>query len=213
MTQNPSPIKPDQIEKIQPIGEETEESPSTATPFSSYMQPGASQTPGAATPPSPFELSQQAANVPTTGPTNETLLSQVVQAGSTLGDINNQINYPNLKLGASQKYLLKNKLSDATTLLRSANEKLGVNPGPPPDLSSASGPLGKFISLINDGNDQIAAAKQHVEMISQQGTNINPADMLLIQIKLNKAQQELEFSSILLSKAVDDLKQLMNIQL
>ncbi len=49
--------------------------------------------------------------------------------------------------------------------------------------------------------------------ISAKGEQMSPSDMLMVQIKLNKAQQELEYSSLLLGKAIDDLKMMMNIQL
>jgi len=42
---------------------------------------------------------------------------------------------------------------------------------------------------------------------------MNPGDILLIQVKLAKAKQELEYSSVLLSTAVRDIKTLFNIQL
>jgi hypothetical protein len=37
--------------------------------------------------------------------------------------------------------------------------------------------------------------------------------MLLIQVKMNKAQQALEYSSVLLGKAVEDIKTLFNVQI
>jgi hypothetical protein len=42
---------------------------------------------------------------------------------------------------------------------------------------------------------------------------MSPGDFLLVQLKLNKAQQLLEFSSVLLSNAVSDIKQFMQIQI
>nr|NGX26748.1 hypothetical protein [Chlamydiota bacterium] len=76
-----------------------------------------------------------------------------------------------------------------------------------------SGPLQKFLGLVTDGQNQLEAAKQKLTDLSAKGEDLRPAEMLMIQIKLNKAQQELEYSSLLLGKAVDDLKMMMNIQL
>lgn len=206
-----NPIQPEKIEATQPIGPNAEETEMPARSFSSYMEETA-KPPSASQLPSPFDVQQKALGVGGPGPTFDTLMSQTIQAGRTLGDISTQINTPNLKLKSSQKYLLKNKLTDATSLLRSANVTLGVDPGQPPDTANASGPLGKFLALVNDGTKQVDGAAAQLQQMSQSGASMNPADFLLVQVKLNKAQQELDFTSVLLGKAVDDLKQLMNIQ-
>jgi hypothetical protein len=69
------------------------------------------------------------------------------------------------------------------------------------------------MSLINDGSSQIAGAKQKLADFAHSNGTLNPAELLLVQVKINQAQQQIEFSSMLLSKAVDDFKQLMNIQI
>ncbi len=211
---DPNPIKPERIEPSQPIGggQSSEETTTPSRSFSSYMN---ETPPSANAMPSPFDLpgGKNAQDMNAAGPSMDTVVAKANESQATLGDIANQLGTPNLKLNHSQKYVLQNKLGNASDLLRSANVRLGANPGEPPNLSAATGPLGKFLSLVNDGTAQIANAKQQISSISSQGTEINPADMLLIQMKLNKAQQELEFSSILLSKAVDDFKQLMNTQI
>ncbi len=207
---NTAPIKPEKIESTQPLSPSPEEAELPTRSFSTYMQEPAA--PSTTQLPSPFDLQQKTQGVVGSGPTIDTLITQTSQAQRTLGDISNQINTPNLKLKSSQKYLLKNKLTDASSLLRSANMTLGVDPGKPPE-DTAGGPLGKFVALVNDGVQQIAGAQNQLQQMGKSGASINPADFLLIQVKINKAQQELEFSSVLLGKAVDDLKQLMNIQI
>jgi hypothetical protein len=209
------PAKPS-IDKIGAAGKIGDEgggaaaSPTQA--FDSYMkQPmGTTGQPSPTT--SPFALAGGQAPLATT-PTFNTLLAQTTAAQGALGGIQTQLTTPNLKLKASQKYLLRNKLSDATSHLRTANAKLGADPGPEPELPSAGGPIVKFLSYITDGQNQIAIAKEQLEKVKAKGENLSPADMLLVQIKLNKAQQEIEYSSVLLSKAVDAAKQLMNVQI
>jgi len=73
--------------------------------------------------------------------------------------------------------------------------------------------LQRFLSLISDGQNQLEAAQEQLASLQKRGESLSPGDMLLVQIKLNKAQQEIEYSSLLLSKAIDDMKMMMNIQL
>jgi hypothetical protein len=210
----------DKIEATPPIGQETGKAPNQT--FKSFMEKGSStQIPGApgskvpAATNSPFDLAAGAGGRPlATGPTMQSLLSQAVQAQTTLGDISNSLNTPKLKLKQSQKYLLKNKLTSANAHLRSANAKLGIEPpaaeAEPP---STTNPAHKFLSLVTDGQNQLEAAQAQLKHLSSSGTNVNPAELMLVQLKLNKAQQELEYSSIMLSNVVSDIKMLFGIQL
>jgi hypothetical protein len=123
------------------------------------------------------------------------------------------LNTPNLKLKASTKYVVKNKLTDANMTMRSANQKLGADIPDEPDTAKFQGPLGRFFAYLSDGQAQMESAKQQLQNLKAKGDSISPGDFLLIQVKLNKAQQELEFTSVLLSNAVSDLKMLMQVQL
>lgn len=212
----------DKIESTPRLGEETGKTPSQS--FQSYMDqaggqakggmlggPEASKGPAMA---SPFDL---AGGQPlATGPTMQSLLAQTMQAHASLGDISSALSTPNLKLKQSQKYLLKNKLTSAKAHLRSANSKLGTDPIPDDKEegeSASKNPFGKFLSLVTDGQNQLQAAQHQLKSMDNTGSNINPAELLLVQIKLNKAQQEIEYSSIILSNAVSDIKMLFGIQL
>lgn len=201
------------------LGQETGKAPSQS--FQTYMDkantaqiPGA---PGSKVPSttSPFDLAAGGKTNPlATGPTMQSLMTQAMQAQTTLGDISNSLSTPNLKLKQSQKYLLKNKLTSANAHLRSANSKLGTDPIPAePETPSDGGPIGKFLGYVTDGQNQLEAAQQQLKSLNSTGENVNPAQLLLVQLKLNKAQQELEYSSIMLSNAVSDIKMLFGIQL
>jgi hypothetical protein len=185
--------------------------PTPSQSFQSFMQGQASplsQAQGASLS-SPFDLPHQQV-LPAT-PTFDTLLTQVNAAHATLGDISTQLNTPNLKLKQSSKYLLKNKLSDANDHIYSASIKLGLEP--PEATPAPAGPFGKFIGMITNGQNQLQEAQKQLQSLKDKGSQLSPADMLLVQVKLNLAQQELEYSSVVLSKAIDDLKMLFNVQL
>lgn len=161
---------------------------------------------------SPFELAQGQTPL-AQAPTIDSLLAQVNSAQGTVNDMQNNLNYPNLKLKSSNKYLLKNKLTDANASLLSANTKLGAELPAQTDPTKFSGPLGKFLALLGDGQNQLASAQKQLQSLKDKGTSITPGDFLLVQVKISKATQELEYSSVLLSNAVQDFKTLMQVQL
>lgn len=199
----------------QPIREgEPQTAKDTVRPFRPYME-GKETNPliaGGKTPQvSPFDLAH--GKVPAAGPNFNTIQEQAKTAHATLGDITNQLKTPKLKLKQSTKYLLKNKLSSAKGHIKAASDKLGAPEAEEEEVPKGADPLQKFLALVSDGQNQLEQTQQQLSELSAKGEEMKPADMLLIQIKLSKAQQELEYSSLLLGKAVDDLKMMMNIQL
>lgn len=206
-------------ERVSPtarIGEENK-APSTGQPFSSLMKTGEFPLANTGKNPmiSPFDLMQSGHSPITQVATTDNLLAQVKHAQSTLGDISNQLHTPKLKLRSSDKYLLKNKLHTTTANLHAVNAKLGASEEKPEEAPSPKfqGPLGRFMSYLADGQQQLVSAQRKLQSLKAKGDSLAPADFLLIQIKLNKAQQELDFTSVLLSNAVSGLKTLMQIQL
>jgi hypothetical protein len=191
-----------------------EERVTLGQPFASYMQ-GGQATPmtmaGKSALISPFDLPQAGTRLPTATPTHETVLAQANQAQSTLGDIETYLKTPGLKLKNSQKTVLKTKLKDANMNFRAGNEKLGA--AIPEEPRALSGPFGKFLSYLLDGQNQMEAAKSQLQGLKDKGQQLQPGDFLLIQLKLNKAQQELEYSSVMLANVVTAFKTLMQTQL
>lgn len=161
---------------------------------------------------SPFDLAGQGrGNV--AEPTNESLIDQMSSISSMLGDLQNQLNNKNLNLRQSQKYLLRKKLTNANELIRGAVGKAGVDPGSAPTQFYRQNPIHKFLGLLTDSQKQLSQAKESVQHLGVPGKVISPGELLLMQAKLTKAQQELEYSSVLLSTAVSGFKTLFNIQL
>lgn len=213
----PGNISPtDKIGSIQPLGEDNKEnhSPEGLSSFKSMMNEPTNQGLAKPSAVSPFQL--VGAQMNTIGqPSLATLMTQVKTASTTMGDIQGQLNTPNLKLKQSQKYILKNKLSEANSHIRSANSKMGVGAydaiGDEDDKPKS--PFAKFLAFANDGQMQLQAAQDHLDKLKADGQDLNPADLLLVQIKMSKANQELEYTSVLLGKAMDDLKTIFNVQL
>ena len=203
------------IVKTAAIGDERHIAVPTEQPFSSYMQEAKSSTLGGTTQTplaSPFELAAGQTILPA-APTMNTLTTQVVNAQSTLGDINTYLTNKDLKLKQSSKYLLKNKLQDANTHIHTASTRLGAPVEEEEEITPREGPISRFIGYVTHGQNMLESAKQRLANMKERGEDLKPADFLLIQVQLNLAQQSLEYSSVVLSKAMDDIKMIMNIQL
>ena len=145
---NPQVSRINQIESAQPIGG-SQDSTETGRSFSSYMEQQSPSNSTTSSPVSPMDLARS--NVSTGAPTLENVTSQMNAASSALGDLQNKLNTPNLKLKPSQKYLLRNKLQEANHQIRQVAEKSGIDVGSPVNTLSRNNPLGKFLSLISDG--------------------------------------------------------------
>ena len=154
----------------------------------------------------------QGAGSPNSQPTMNSIMQQAKSVQDSLGTVHDQLNTPNLKLKRSQAHLLKNKLSNAHGYIQQAAEKTGVQPSTP-DIATGTSPIGRFIAYINDGQDQLIQVQQQLQKMSAHGGQLNAAEMLSVTVKMNLAQQEITYSSTLLGKVIDSIKQLMNTQL
>ena len=163
--------------------------------------------------PSPLDLASGTMQPLQVGPTNESIMSQMHSTSSVLGDLQNRLSQKNLNLKQSHKYLLKNKLSSAHQNIQTVASKMGAETTQPPALMSRSNPVHKFLGLLSDSQAQLSGAQAKIQELNSQGQAMSPGELLLIQVKLAKAQQELEYSSVLLSTATSDIKTLFNIQL
>jgi hypothetical protein len=148
----------------------------------------------------------------TAGPSFDSLIAQAKGAQDTLGNVGKQLQSPNLKLKRSQTHLLRNKLTDAHANINAAGAKLGLDPAQAKP-SGNGGHMEKFLSYINAGQDQFTAIQSKLQEMSSSGQQLNAGDMMLLQAKMGVAQQEIEYSSTLLSKVIDSIKQIMAIQL
>jgi hypothetical protein len=208
---------PDKIPDIdatqapQPLGE-GQQSP-VEKPFQEYMNaPAQGQSTTSTGVETPYSLTQKQSNQ-MEQPTIDSLQQQATNTSDTLDQLHGQLNTKNLKLKQSQKYLLRNKLSEASTNIRTAATKTGVDPGPSLQIPAKQNPIRRYLAYVSDSQNQISSIQAKLKDISGNPAALTPGEMLLIQVKLNKAQQALEYSSVLLGKAVDDVKMLFNVQI
>ncbi len=203
---------PDRIDAGRPVEPKTPARSEPGSEFRSFMEQSGTQPGGvsSASPASPLQMGSM--NMPNVAPSFDSLMTQSKNMQDSLGDLKNQLKTPNLTLKRSQAHLLRNKLGDANDYIRGAAGKLGVDT-PPMKAPKHPGATEKLMAYINDGQEKMVSIQQKLDDMMSSGTELKPADMMLVQIKMGQAQQELEYSSTVLSKVVDALKQLFNIQL
>ena len=180
--------------------------------FESHMEQAEEQVSGVGQGPTPLEL-EQGSNPPKGAPTLESLNNQFGHVQNKFREVQKQLNTPKLTLNKTDSDILNTKLSGANNHLNRLANHLGAGQIDNTPVPRGAGPIVKFLAMVTDGQNRMVLAQKEISKYSKSKDKMNPADMLLVQTKLAQAQQEIEYSSILLSNSVSSLKQMMNIQL
>jgi hypothetical protein len=211
---SPDPIS--QSKSVEPLAKSITPGQAPAG-FESYMQgtkqtnPTSANQPQAPAGSNALDMAKAPA-LSTAGVSFNSLLAQAKTAQDSLGTVEKQLNDKNLKLKRSQSHLVRQKLGDANEYVKAAGTKLGV-PMPEANTSSNLTGISRFIAMVNDGQDQLQQVQRHLQEISEKGTQMTSADMMSVQVKMGLAQQEIEYTSTLLSKVIQAITQVINTQL
>lgn len=187
--------------------------------FDQYMQgtaggqamPPGTNVPQAAGGPTPMDM-VRGPQVSSAGVSFDSILAQSKTAQDSLGTVESQLNDKNLKLRRSQSHLVRQKLGDANSYIRAAGSKLGAEMPEGKTTPGLNG-IARFIAMVNDGQDQLVQVQQQLQKLSAQGTQMSPGEMLSVQVKMGLAQQEIEYTSTLLSRVIQGITQIINTQL
>jgi hypothetical protein len=121
---------------------------------------------------------------------------------------------PNLKLSPVYEAPLSERLIHIDASLKSALGVAGAEvKAPPPLPTKGEAPLVRFLNYLTHGDRQLSQLVAEVQTYNTKDEPLTPAKLLAIQIKLNFVQQELEFFTNVLNKALESTKTLMNIQI
>lgn len=107
--------------------------------------------------------------------------------------------------------LLKNRLSHIDDTLKIALSKVGLE-HISPESQSTKNPIVVFLNSLSHGQDQLGRIGDSINQMQAKGINLNPVDMLAIQVNMHQIQQQLEFCTNCLNKALESTKTLMNVQ-
>ena len=74
-------------------------------------------------------------------------------------------------------------------------------------------PIEKFMGLLTHSQGQLETLTQDLKEMATMSTNqLNPATMLLVQVKVNHISQQIELFTSLLNKVLESTKTIMNVQ-
>lgn len=190
------------------------------------------QNPGVVSRPSPIdELSMSAQKVLRIEPASEAkLIAQATQIRADLGKPVQTINdalkaNPNIRISPVDEAPLAEHLVHIDSSLRSALGIAGVETtglAPKPGLPTApinapvgvppNHPLMQFLGYLTNGDKQVDALMGEVQGLSLSSKDLSPTKLLAVQVKLNFVQQEIEFFTNILNKALESTKTIMNVQ-
>lgn len=108
--------------------------------------------------------------------------------------------------------LLHNKLTHIDDNLKIALSKAGVEYTAAEQKSGVVNPIERFLGNLSHAQFQLENLGSYLEGMAGAKEQLSPANMLAIQIKVTHIQQELEFFTSLLNKALESTKTLMNVQ-
>ena len=137
---------------------------------------------------------------------------------TSIQTINEQLKTnPDVKISPVYEASLSEKLVHVDSSLKSALGITGVevkgSPAIAPTPEASKSPLLKFLGYLTNGDRQLSTIVTEVQSLDGPGgQKLTPAKLLAVQIKLSFVQQELEFFTNVLNKALESTKTIMNVQ-
>lgn len=119
---------------------------------------------------------------------------------------------PDADLNKTAQRILRNKLSHVDENLKVALSRVGVEYTPPPLPTNFETPIDRFLGLLTHGQSQLQGMSKELNHYALNKEEMNPASLLLVQIKMNYVQQEIELFTSMLNKALESTKTIMNVQ-
>lgn len=143
----------------------------------------------------------------------ELFVAQAQEVMGKIEELKTKLNTPNLEIKGSIQNLLQNKLSHIDESLKVALSKAGVEYQSPIDAGSVKQtPIERFLGFLTDSQHRLENISNEVYAAHLNRKEISPVTMLAMQVKVGYVQQELEFFTGLLNKALESTKTIMNVQ-
>jgi len=147
--------------------------------------------------------------------TNQDLVAQTSEASQRIEQVKSELETPDLEIKKPVRRLMRNKLTHIADDLRIALSKAGTEPVQAPEVAGSQqipSAATKFFDHLTHAQYQLDHLGSYLQAMVATDKDLAPANMLAIQIKVNKVQQELEFFTNLLNKSLESTKALMNVQ-
>jgi aspartate ammonia-lyase len=220
-----SPISPGK--KIEPIGEQPnlEKQLGSQQPAPFNLQGAAAPTKVEAVNPMEAASQTQAAAQPTGPQVTQNMQNLLDQINSVKEKLQN----PRLSLSTAEQQVAQYRLNRLQDNLNVISGRLGMpqkaetvapksnatttssTDGKP--AATAPTPIETYLNYLTEGQKQLDDATSALKGLNADGGAISTGDLMAIQLKVNGAQQEIQFFSALLGQSLDALKGLMNTQM
>lgn len=118
---------------------------------------------------------------------------------------------PPPKISSAHDAILTDKLLHIDSNLKTTLSKVGVEVKAT-DIIHSPNPLVKFLGYLTNSDKQLSTLVGQVHSLNATSERLRPEQLLALQIKLNFVQQQIEFFTNVLNKAVEGTKTIMNVQ-
>lgn len=120
---------------------------------------------------------------------------------------------PDVRVSPAHDALLTDKLIHVDSSLKTALNKVGVEvTAQEIQQSVGQKPLVKFLNMLSNSDRQLFTLVGEINAMQSSNERLTPEKLLAVQIKLSFVQQELEFFTNVLNKALEGTKTVMNVQ-
>ncbi|MCB1114116.1 MAG: hypothetical protein KDK62_05105 [Chlamydiia bacterium] len=143
----------------------------------------------------------------------DTVVKQTEELITQIEQVKGKLKQPNVEIQDSVQSLLTNKLSHIDDNLKVALNRVGQEYTVPKEgVVQSNNPIERFLGFLTHGQYQLQKISQEVHQMHLNKSEISPANMLAIQIKVGYVQQEIEFFTAILNKSLESTKTIMNVQ-
>jgi signal transduction histidine kinase len=144
--------------------------------------------------------------------TPQDLIAQSQEVMGKIDQLKQKLSTPNLELKSSIQQELRNKLSHIDDNLRVAMSRSGIEYTPPPPPEKSHNVIERFLGLLTDSQDKLQNLTTDIARVDASNKPFSPATMIVLQMKVGMMQQEIEFFTTVLNKALESTKTIMNVQ-
>lgn len=143
----------------------------------------------------------------------EDIKSQATDLISKLESLKQKLATSKGEIKPAYHKVLEHRLNHIDDNLKITLSKVGAEYSPAVESSTRdASPAKRFINMLTDGQHQLDNLHNSMEMLELQGGTLSPASMFMLQIKIGEIQHQIELFTGLLSKAMESVKQVMNVQ-
>ncbi len=120
---------------------------------------------------------------------------------------------PEVRISPAHDALLTDKLIHVDSSLKAALNKVGVEvTASEIQQNVGQKPLVKFLNMLSNSDRQLFTLVGEISALQNSKERLTPEKLLAVQIKLSFIQNELEFFTNVLNKALEGTKTIMNVQ-